>query len=127
MAIRASTDQLFGKPVPPRDDLLPAVSINETFPPPRQTHAHTHTHNSPTSRLETKPTEKDQTPDGTTFTSCYTIITRTIFTDYCLDTLKNGKSLPTALPTIISRLLRRSTRRAVSTQLSRFYQRDDTN
>jgi hypothetical protein len=130
MAIRASKDQLFGKPVPPGDDLLSAVGINVTSPhPPTQTRARARARarNSPTSRLETNHTVKDQTPDGTKFTSYYKNITWTIFTDYCingLDALENGKSLPTAPLAINSQLIRRSTRRAVSKLLS--YQREDT-
>jgi hypothetical protein len=95
----------------------PSVLIKYAPPPP----THTHTHNNPTSRLEINPTGKDQTPNGTTFTSYYINITWTIFMDCCingLDALENGKSLPTALPTIKPRLLRRSTRTAVSKLLS---------
>ena len=55
-------------------------STNETFPPPTPDTCARSKTNSPTCRLETNPTGKDEIPGGK-FTSYYTNITRATYTD----------------------------------------------
>jgi hypothetical protein len=109
MAIRTSKDQLFRKPVPPRDDLLSAVGFLETIPRPPPADTQTYERNSPTSRLETNPTGKDQTSEIHQLLHKHHTDNIHRLLHQRSGCIGNGKSLPTALPTIKSRLFRRST------------------